>query len=350
MLSNLSKRFSGLDQAFRTNLSTGLDTVLFAEALEQADSVCIVASGNSAYPAYYLQLLLNRMQNIPPVFCKTPLEYLLEAPRHAHVCMLVSYSVKNIDSNAVVEFCRKNGTALFLLTGVHSTSLPAVQTVVDDYGAGHVFTAVLGSLEKGFVSILGTTALFALSLSLACSLGLELHSSAQDMGFPESVRSDNAIKPLHGNRMVLHGPLGRPAALALAGLHTETISPLMTYDLKNVTHGVWRSLQDNGPYSLYVLRDTATAPLADFVMGKLGQTHQCIVIQNESSAMDWPFEAIGLYASALDAYGSACVEKRERDPKWNPLFVNMDDYESCKGLISQFSMLDLVSSDWMERG
>lgn len=339
MLSNLSKLYRKLPGAFAQALVADVDCAALASAMKKASCVSIVASGNSCYPASYLQLLLSRMDSMPVVIVQTPLEYIAHGPTHDHLCILVSYGAKNSDTQAVIGCCEQSGTELFMVTSTQAMSVPVVEGVVTRYGADHIMAVDIGMKEKGFVSILGTAGTFAVCHALATGLGFACSWQGDAPWLPEEVCFDEELRPEHENRMILHGPLGQPAALALAGFHTETLRPVVAYDLKNVTHGVWRTLKDTGPYTLYVLRDSRTAKLADFVLSKMGKDHQCIILES-SSKLPWAVEPMALFAAALEAYGRACVTHRIKHPKWNPLYVNMKEHENSQGLISEFDLLE----------
>ena len=309
-----------IPQAVRAT-SGRVDARALARCLEGRGRLVIAASGNSAYPARYLEWLLDTTTTID-ARVMTPLDYLLAPPHQPHCCLLVSQGARRRDGYSVMGAATRIGAPFFVLCGDGALE---GRTIATEQPPGHVFpTATLG--EHAFLNIVGTGAAFAAAWELAAALG-----GAPRLRFPlpDWATLEKATPPaLESTRSVLalHGPAARCAAEAFTGYHCESLGPALAGDLKNFTHGVWRGLDESGRASIYLVAERAVEPLGRYLHARLAAYHDSALVHAPGD-LPRSVEPFALFVIMLRAWIARIARHAvQRGDDWSPLTIDKARY------------------------
>lgn len=305
-------------------------------SLEERPLLVVIGSGNSGYPARYLEFLLLRIGC--PVRLTTALEYTLHPPRQPHTCLLFSQGARRRDSLTIEAATRRLGVPLHLVCGEQALAVDSVAArLVAEHGP-HRVVATSTAKDRSFVSLVGTAAAFVAAYELAATLGDDLPSAFPEVDW-STLTADAFPAPAEGARFVLHSPAGRAAAEAYAGYHNESLGPVVALDMKDFTHGVWRGLRTGGRHTVYLVTGSRCRSLADFLVDKLQDDHDCVIV--EASADQWAVEPFELHLRMLRYWAEACTLHHSTHQSWSPLRIDMDRWSAYRGINGGFDLCTL---------
>ena len=343
MINSLLKVLDKTEEAIaRTRGRSRIGEML--RCLESCHLLVIIGSGNSTYPATYLNYLLRKSSTFTSLLL-SPLEYALSPPLVPHVCMLFSQGARRSDSLAIENICELKDVPLFLVCDEQALEKDTVASrLVERYGRERVFPTFTGR-ERAFLNVVGTTAAFVPSHEIAVALGAELPGQLPGIDWiqAKTIALDHVL-PYNERLFILHGPAGRPAAEAFAGYHQESMGPVGVCEINAFRHGVWRGLKEVGAHTVLFVGEKNVTKLADYICERICGDHRCVRIDSASSS-HWTIEPLDLYVRMLYVWAYRCASYAETHPGWYPLFAEMTRYESYKGITEGFDISRMVRKE-----